>query len=406
MRLDVAERALGEVAGAPVRLRVLAELRADRVVRCSVEGIDRASVVVKAAEHGEDAYRGITTIHNEQAALTMLGRRAPGMAPELLAAVPELGVLVLEDLGDGDSLASLLLGNDPDAARDAALRSAAALGALHAATIGHAAEHAEVRGALSASDPTLDRVTLRDLDLRALVGLLPGLLTEHDLPRQDQVAVDEIEQVLTELTDPGDFLALSSGDPCPDNQRNGSDGVRFFDFEAAGYRHALVDAAHLSVPFPNCWCWRALPAEVAGEMQSAYRGSLAVACAAARDTTEFEHALARTTAAWLVWTLHRRLPKAASDAGMRQRTIAALRAVADVPASHAALPALRAGPMPRAASSARDGGHPWCRPTPPSVVRPSRCPTERRSAPERPPSCGLSGAPCPTSHLHGTVARA
>jgi hypothetical protein len=136
--LAVAEAVLGLSLGPPVRLRVVREVRVGRVARCAMEGTDSASVVVKVGDTTDSAHRGL--LHNEQAAPMLLGRVAPRLAPRLLGAKVTAGVLV-EDLGDGPSLASYLLGDDPIAVREASVSSAAALGALHAATLGHGEEN-------------------------------------------------------------------------------------------------------------------------------------------------------------------------------------------------------------------------------------------------------------------------
>ncbi len=335
----VAERVLGQAMGTTVQLREVAELRAFRVARFAVEGIGRRSVIVKVPEEGPQAYRGRATIHNELAALQLLGRLGGGMSPELLAADPEIGVLVMEDLGDGASLASLMLGNDPQAASGAAIRSASALGAMHAASIGHVDEYYQSRQALSTVDPVSDRFMLRSMHIGELIVALPGLLAIHDLPAMSSETLDEFGAVVEELAEPRAFLALSGGDPCPDNERHALGAVRFFDFETASYRHALLDAAHYRIPFPNCWCWRLLPQDLTRSMETAYRRSLASECPAAADDMTFTTALSKMVTAWLVWTLHRRMPTAAHDELMRQRTLIALDGITESN--------LTAGPLPK-----------------------------------------------------------
>ena len=100
--------------------------------------------------------------------------------------------------------------------------------------------------------------------------------------------------------------------------------MRFFDFEAATYRHVLVDAAHYVLPFPNCWCWRRLPEELSRDMLAAHRTQLGTTSAQARDDGRYTAALARTSTAWVVWTLTQRLPQATDDALARTRIVTAL----------------------------------------------------------------------------------
>lgn len=341
--VSTAEAILGRSLGSPVRLRVVQEFRVGRVARCVMVGSGSASVVVKAAgDRLDGSYRGVDTLHNEQAALVLLDRLAPGLAPRLLGSEPTTGVLVLEDLGDGPSLASYLLGDDASAAREAAIDFAANLGFLHAATIGYAEEYEALRSKLSEIDARASRVTLRGMNIEHRVADLPALLAAHDLPLPHPFAMGELRVVLDRLAEPTEFLALSSGDPCPDNQRIMRSGTRFFDFEAAVFRHALIDAAHNRLPFPNCWCWRALPPDVVVAMEVAYRRELGRGCPAALDDRRFAYEITLTMAAWLVWTLHRRLSTAADDELVRNRLVVTLRAFMAAAVQSADLPELTA----------------------------------------------------------------
>lgn len=106
--LQTAERLLREVRGGDLRLRPTHEFREARVARCTVEHSrrDADTVIVKVPHTGGDGYRGLRSLHNEQAALELLDDVNPGASPCLLAADPSLGVCMLEDLGDGPSLAT------------------------------------------------------------------------------------------------------------------------------------------------------------------------------------------------------------------------------------------------------------------------------------------------------------
>ena len=89
------------------------------------------------------------------------------------------GGMVLEGLGDGPSLATLLLGDDPTAAAEGARRSAASLGALHAASIGAAQAFTALRRQPDPGyDPRPQRLLLRGRAADTLIAGLPGLLVE------------------------------------------------------------------------------------------------------------------------------------------------------------------------------------------------------------------------------------
>ena len=271
-------RTLLESAGLPTPVSGEEELRPGRVARLDLAG-STTSVIVKVSEVGsigDHAEGSAWALHTEWAALTMLADLGLRCSPRVVAADLDEGVLVISDLGDGPSLATLLLGNDADAAATAATRSAASLGAMHAATIGREDSFLAVRGrARTHFDPGRQRVILRGMPIDERIRQLPALLSEHQLPAMSAPARDELDDVIHVLADPGEFCALTHGDPCPDNERVGTSRSQFFDFEAAAFRHALVDAAHYRIPFPNCWCWRSLPPHVASSMESAYRAALA-----------------------------------------------------------------------------------------------------------------------------------
>ena len=50
-----------------------------------------------------------------------------------------------------------------------------------------------------------------------------------------------------------------------------ADGCRIFDFEISGWGPVVLDAVYLLAPFPSCWCFARLPAEVAAPALDAYR---------------------------------------------------------------------------------------------------------------------------------------
>ena len=96
------------------------------------------------------------------------------------------------------------------------------------------------------------------------------------------------------MRDPGPWLALVHGDPCPDNVLMTGQGAALLDFEFAAPGHALIDAAHWRMGFPTCWCAGRIPDAVADSIELAYRDTVAPAIPAARDTAAFrlEYAIA------------------------------------------------------------------------------------------------------------------
>jgi hypothetical protein len=77
-----------------------------------------------------------------------------------------------------------------------------------------------------------------------------------------------------------------------------ADRCRIFDFETSGWGPVVLDAAYLLAPFPSCWCFASLPAEVAAPALDAYR---AVIQASGIDLgPDWDVAMTAALAAWLV----------------------------------------------------------------------------------------------------------
>ena len=214
----------------------------DRAAVHRVRRPDGTTVIVK--RHREPASRA-----GEVRALSTF---PPGTAPALIDHDDER--IVMEDLGDGPSLADLLLGYDHDLARDALIGWAKTLGRIAAETVGR-------------PYPTSEE--------------MPGW---YDPARLDGLAsslgTTVPQAVLAELRPPVNddrFVALTPLDVCPDNNRVTSEGVKLFDFEWTAHIHAGAAASYMLVPFCSCWCVAALPDDVLGEMRAAYVDALPAA---------------------------------------------------------------------------------------------------------------------------------
>ncbi len=242
------------------------------------------NTVVKTRRPGDTAGR-------ERAALAFLGAIGSDAGPRLLGHGDDF--VVMEDLGRGDALEDLLVGGDPAAATTGFVAFAEAVGRMHAATRGRQDEfYAHLPGV----DRRLDRTTLAG---RTLPDWWSAVL-DLDPPA---AARDELVAWMAEPA-PG-MLVLSSGDIAPQNCRlsAGNRHVRLLDFEAARFQHALLDAAHLRLPFYGPPCWARIPAEVGAAVEAAYRRAAGIA-----DDDAYATGMAAATAAWAVVRLAR-LPK-------------------------------------------------------------------------------------------------
>jgi hypothetical protein len=274
------------------------------VVRLGVSGAAApGSVIVKAfvSLPGMEARERFL---NEAAAAVFLGDdgELAGFGPRLIAADPEVPLVVLEDLGIGVGLADALLGSDRAAAEGALLAYARSLGALHARTLGRREEferHRKRFGEAAAVEPAA-------VELRAGVDRWRSFLADLDLTLSR--AVERELEAVAELGRGEELDAFTPSDTCPDNNVLAGGGLRFFDFEAVGFRHAMLDAAYIGLAFPTCWCVNRLPTEVVQGMLGAYRAELAPAAPDVNDDGFFADRLLRACAWWLVITTGWLLP--------------------------------------------------------------------------------------------------
>jgi Ser/Thr protein kinase RdoA (MazF antagonist) len=201
------------------------------------------------------------TFGAELAVLGYLNGMPEPVAPRLLGADADVGILLMEDLGPGPSLADSLLAGDRSRVRADLVSYARALGSMHAWSMGRP------------RDPRLGTPPWPDAVARSKDAFL-GAAISLGLPAA--AAGTEIDQ-LSLLLDETGYHGLVHGDPCPDNVRFADGHCRVFDFEHAGWGAVVLDASYLLAPFPSCWCFGRLPASVAAPAISAYRGRLQAA---------------------------------------------------------------------------------------------------------------------------------
>jgi hypothetical protein len=319
MALQAAEKVIVARFGGTPHLTVTEILREqyrNRVLRCTVDDAPDGvptSVILKSVEgEGEHAYDpsndspGSTAwrLYNEWAGNGFLDslNLDPPLSAGLIGGDRTRGLIILQDLGkDGKSLADWMQSNDRPELLAALQSYAASMGRLHAMTIGHEEGFWRIRQEIGGTETErenegtkqfLETIPLfRDLCASVEVSLPTGFETE-------------IERIRQAIDIPGPFLAFSPGDTCPDNHRLTMTAyARFFDFEFAGFAHALLTAAYFYLPFPTCWCVNRLPGEVVVQMESVYRSELAGRCPQATDDSLFYPALLAARAFWTIITL-------------------------------------------------------------------------------------------------------
>ncbi len=264
-----AEALLAQAWGGRVEIRAAEAIWERRhVVRLSM---DTGRTAVLKRRRDQAGWRGAPAFGVELAALDYLNAMPEPVAPRLLGADAEAGILLIEDLGEGASLADSLLAGGRERVQAELIAYAEALGSMHAWSMGRPGELADllIRHAPGAAHGTrwlevIQRSTEPFLSAAASLGLAV-----------DGVA-EEIDQLRATLAGPG-YLGLVHGDACPDNVRFTGGTCRIFDFETSGRGPVAFDAAYLVAPFPTCWCFATLPADIAGPAIDAYRARLAAA---------------------------------------------------------------------------------------------------------------------------------
>jgi hypothetical protein len=296
--------------GTRVRIAATSDFPYAQVSRCTLDATATAkavpSTVIVRVPRDDPARSGLARLRNEHAALLFLGARGSTLVPRFIAGDATIGILITEDLGNDPSLLDLLLGDDAVSARQGLLAFARGLGTLHAQTVGFAAAYAKRRAPLGPAEPELADAAAR-FDLTASWQQVQEAVARLRLPRPRAVHQD-IAQLVQTFAVPGPYLALSSGDPSPVNCKIARDTVRFFDFEGATFRHALIDASVLRNLYPTgAPPWR-LPTDSADQIERAYREALGPACPAAHDDADFAVGMAAATAAWMILRMVR-LPR-------------------------------------------------------------------------------------------------
>ena len=213
---------------------------------------------------------GAQLFGDELAALDYLNGMPVPVAPRLLGADPQAGLLLMEDLGDGATLADSLMAAGRERVQAELIAYGRALGSLHAWSMGHAGEAAGVR---ARHGPGSAGPRWRDAVQR---GKEPFLTTAATLGVASHGVAEEIDQVHRMIVGTS-YLGLVHGDPCPDNVRLIDGTCRIVDYEHAGWGPVAYDAGYLLAPFPSCWCFARLPDEVAGPAVAAYRAILETA---------------------------------------------------------------------------------------------------------------------------------
>jgi Ser/Thr protein kinase RdoA (MazF antagonist) len=297
----LAERWLGDAWGGPVRLVAAATLwERDHVVRVTADDGRTAVLKRRRADGGGQWGPEAHGFALELASLGFLdGGSGAAVVPRLWGGDADRGVLVMEDLPGGRSLATSLLGTDAEAARAYLVAYAEALGALHAGSIGRRRSWDAARRSAGLAPGVDDRcwwvariADRRDrfVDVARTLGLpVAGVAAE----------IDHVAGVLDGGPDgAGAYAGFVHGDPCPDNVLVVDGRARLIDFERSSWGSVALDAGYLVAPFPSCWCFGVLDDAVVAPALAAYRSVLSAAGVTLGP--DWDADLAAAVAGWLV----------------------------------------------------------------------------------------------------------
>ncbi|HEX5690368.1 MAG TPA: hypothetical protein VFX76_10225 [Roseiflexaceae bacterium] len=356
--LQVAARVLAQAFGGPVRVRAESSPEGGsgraNLFRCSVldgpSGAPTSAIVKRVnVEPGETydpaAIDGpASRLFNEWASLQFLSTIAPEaqLAPRFYGGDRAVGLIVMEDLGEGESLIQPLLGDDrarAEAALDIYFRS---LGRLNALSAPHIDTFWRIRDALGPRDP-LSQPTL-DGGRAMLAERLDAVCDAVGLRPAVGVA-EELAFAAGFSAAPGPFAAFSQSDTCPDNCLRDGDWMRFLDFEWGWIRHALNDGARARSNFPTCWCVNRLPDETIRRTEAVYRAELVKGCPAAADDRRFGQEIVNACAFWTLFAVefYQGIWEADSEWGtatVRQRLLARLELLSQASVEFDHMPAL------------------------------------------------------------------
>lgn len=363
---------LSEKFGGRIRLREAETFTtgASIVIRCEV--VDArpdlpASLIVKKVREDEFEYKPDSPqtpnpahwLCNDWAASEFLNNipSTVPLSPLLYGGSREFGLIVLEDLGNGEApnTANALLGDDPRLAEQTLIEHVSLIGQLHAATIGREEEYSRIRRRLGAlpkperlyQDPWSDSRcgTIPTSEVEAAIKLYQAMFENLGVLPATGIA-DEIEFVTSAVeAHPKQFLAFCKGDQNAAGdyiRRNGT--PRLFDFNACGYRHALIEG----MPARMTWgCMMRLPTRILPSLDRTYQSQLTQQHPEISNDM-FRDAMVAAGARWHIFHVVHRLPDTMTSdrqrglTTLRQQMIAWLTAFADLSEEFSGMPALGA----------------------------------------------------------------
>jgi hypothetical protein len=357
--LQTAQYILSQRFQGPIELVAGEQLKGSNrshVMRCHIiQGPADApsSVIVKRVlDSGNEKYDPnastgpAVSLFDEWAGLQLLGEcfGSDSPVPDFFGGDRQTGIIVMEDLGQGKGLDTLLRGDNPTTAAEAFIELFKVIGRMHAVTIGKEDRYRQLRRALGTPQPGY--LSLMGQHAHSFQSTLE--LLKLEVPPMLNA---EIMRIVQQVVDPGPFHAFIHCDPCPDNCLVTEQGMRLLDFEMSQFGLALWDGAYARGHFPTCWCVNRIPTALVEEVESAYRVELVKGCPQAAEDALFGHAVVAGCACAVFLTLSWEMPALMSEdnqwgiATNRQRVLARLDALAQATERWACFPTLGAAAL-------------------------------------------------------------
>ncbi|ADG78585.1 Aminoglycoside phosphotransferase domain-containing protein OS=Tsukamurella paurometabola (strain ATCC 8368 / DSM / CCUG 35730 / CIP 100753 / JCM 10117/ KCTC 9821 / NBRC 16120 / NCIMB 702349 / NCTC 13040) OX=521096 GN=Tpau_1973 PE=4 SV=1 [Tsukamurella paurometabola] len=208
--------------------------------------------------------------------------------PQLLASDADAKILVLQDLGEGETMTDVL-GRTPVAGASMVLSAwAQALGRMHAGTYGREIdlhtlarlEHTDAR-----NDPVASEAAKAVVAVARAVG------------GTDATTTGVLDAAVALFTD-GPFRAFSPSDVGPDNTHVVGGAARFLDYEWAGFRDGALDVAYVLLTYPDCTP-EGRSADHDSAIIEAWRSEIVRLWPRLADDVALHRHLATATLAWL-----------------------------------------------------------------------------------------------------------
>ncbi len=307
--VQFAESLLATVFSTPVNLAVCEKFDSRHLVlRCELIGAienQPKSIFIKQMlvdAETESSLQNRDFFVHELACLRMFNdlRDQHIIGPRLYCFHDDTGLLLIEDLGEHQTLREILQGNNSGLAIDSLIRFGQCLGKAHVATIGKESKFKKLLGNIGHSS----QLSIEKQDIRNKLDELFACLEAFQIKTPDTFieAIESLEAKIYDERNP--FRTWIHRDLRPLNILClEAAQVQLVDFELGSFGHALLDAVSVRMAFPPpsapvISSGKTIPPTWIKCFEDQYRTELATGIAEAADDDCFQEALTQACAHW------------------------------------------------------------------------------------------------------------